>query len=71
LGKVFRPEDIVKGRKALLKSALRDLSPGVREGVQEILGSWDGVKSKKKLEKLIGEEQTSHLLRRIRSISED
>ena len=49
MGEVFRPEDMVSGKKTLLKRALRDLSPGVIEAVQEILDSWDGVKSKKKL----------------------
>jgi len=68
MGEVFRPEDVVKGKKTLLKRALRDLSPGVREAVQEILDSWDEVKSKKKLERIIGEEKTNRLLRLIRSI---
>ena len=68
MGEVFRPEDVVRGKKTLLKRALRDLSPGVREAVQEILDSWDDVKSKKKLERLIGDEKTSNLLRLLRSI---
>jgi hypothetical protein len=34
LGKVFKPEDLLKAREGVIDEALRDLSPGVREATR-------------------------------------
>ena len=49
MGKVFRPEDVAKGRKRVIEEAVRDLSPGVREATARILDSWAGKSRRKSL----------------------
>ena len=66
MGKVFRPEDVAKGRKTIVEEATRDLSPGIREPVISILESWKGEKSKEQLIKLLGNEEATRLLRKVK-----
>lgn len=66
MGEVFRPEDVAKGRKKLIREAVRDLSPGVRDAAVEILESWEGVASEKKLVGLLGKREAKRLLDRMR-----
>lgn len=61
MGVVFKPEDVLKGRKHMLKKAARDLAPGQVERVEEILRRWDE-KSERELVKLLGEERAKRLL---------
>jgi len=61
LGVVFKPEDVLKGRKHMLKKAARDLAPGQVGRVEEILRRWDE-KSERELVKLLGEERAKRLL---------
>jgi len=61
LGVVFKPEDVLKGRKHMLKKAARDLAPGQAEQVEDILRRWDE-NSKQELIKLLGEERARRLL---------
>ena len=61
MGVVFKPEDVLKGRKWMLEKALRDLAPRQIERVKEILERWDE-KSEKKLIELLGEERAKRLL---------
>ena len=68
MGKVFRPEDIAKGRKKVVEEAVRDLSPGIREATVKILESWVGKESEEKLVRLLGEEETKRLIKRIKGI---
>ena len=58
---MFKPEDVLKGRKWMLKKAARDLAPGQVERVENILQRWDE-KSKQELVKLLGEERARRLL---------
>lgn len=62
MGVVFGPEDLLKGRKWMLKKAARDLSPGHVEQVEQILRRWDE-KSEQKLIELLGKERTRRLLK--------
>jgi len=66
MGEVFRPEDVAKGRKRLIREAVRDLSPGVRDAAVEILESWEGVASEKKLVSLLGNRGAERLLDKMR-----
>ncbi len=61
MGAVFGPEDILKGRKHMLKKAARDLSPGQAQRVEEILHRW-GEKSERELTELLGKERAKRLL---------
>ena len=61
MGVVFKPEDVLKGRKRMLEKAARDLAPGQVERVEGILRRWDE-KSKQELAKLLGEERAKRLL---------
>ncbi len=61
MGIVFKPEDVLKGRKHMLEKAARDLAPGQVERVEGILRRWDE-KSKQELAKLLGEERAKRLL---------
>jgi len=64
MGKAFRPEDVARGRKRLLREALRDLSPDIRDAVRRVFESWQGVESEKQLVKLLGEEGAKRFLKR-------
>ncbi len=65
MGEVFRPEDVAKGRKRLFRKAVRDLSPDLRDAIWQIIESWEGMESQKKLVKLLGEEKAKHFLRKL------
>ena len=66
MGKVFRPEDIARGRKKVVEEAVRDLSPGIREATVRILDSWVGKESEERLVRLLGEEEAKRLIKRIK-----
>ncbi len=65
MGEVFRPEDVAKGRKRLFREAVRDLSPDLRDAIWQIIESWEGMESQKKLVRLLGEEKAKHFLRKL------
>jgi len=62
MGIVYKPEDILRGRKGIIERGLQDVSPGMRDTVLKILEAWEGKPSEDKLAKLIGEEQTKRLI---------
>jgi hypothetical protein len=64
MGKEFRPQDVVK-RKKVIDEAVRDLSPGIGGVAKEILSSWNGNESEKKLTGLLGREQTQKILKKV------
>jgi len=66
MGEVFRPEDVVRGRRRMIRDMVRDLSPGVRNAVVEILESWEGATSEKKLVSLLGNKEAKRLSNRMR-----
>lgn len=68
MGEVFRPEDVAKGRRRVIREAVRDLSPGVRDVAVEILESWEGVVSEKKLVDLLGKREAKRLLDKMRRV---
>ena len=63
MGKVFRPEDILKGKKKIIEKALQDLNPSIRDSALNILTSWEGGESKEKLVKVIGKRKVEEILR--------
>ena len=62
MGKTFKPEDIVE-RKRHLRDALSDLSPGVREQVEEILKTHSGVELRTHLSDVLGPEKARKILK--------
>jgi len=65
MGKVFKPEDVIK-RKKVIEEAVRDLIPEIGEPAKEIPESWKGEASEKRLVKLLGEEQARRILKKVK-----
>ena len=65
MGKVFKPEDVVK-RKKTIDEAVQDLTPGNRELTKRILESWKGEESEKRLARLLGNEKTKRILKKVK-----
>ena len=61
MGAVFRPEDVLRGRKHMFRKATRDLAPGQVGRVEDILRRWDE-KSERELVELLGRERAKRLL---------
>jgi hypothetical protein len=58
---VRRPEDVLRGRRALLERAAADLAPGQLERVRRLLERWDE-SARRELFELLGEERARRLL---------
>jgi hypothetical protein len=67
MGIIFRPEDAMKGKKHIIKKALKDLSPDLRKSVEKILHEWEGESSEEKLVRIVGREKASHIIKEYRS----
>ncbi len=62
---VFRPKDLSKGRRRIIENALNDINPDIRDGVIELLSSWQGEASEAKLKDMLGQDRARLLLNRI------
>lgn len=62
VGSVFRPKDLAKGRRRIIENALSDINPDIKDGVIDLLSSWEGAGSEQKLKEMIGQERTKSLL---------
>ena len=62
MGKTFKPEDIVDSKRRL-RDALSDLSPGVREQVEEILETHSDVELRTRLSDVLGDKKAREILR--------
>ncbi|MEM2981145.1 MAG: hypothetical protein QW385_07280 [Thermoproteota archaeon] len=69
MGVVHGPDDILNRRRRI-EAAARDLNPGVRELVQNIVNSWSGGKSMEELKRVIGEEKARQIVKEL-NLSED
>ncbi len=69
MGRVFKPEDIARGRKRVIEDAVRDLNPGIKEATVRILESGVDKESEERLVRLLGEEGAKHLIKRIKKAS--
>ncbi len=66
MGVVYRPEDMLRGRRGVIEKGLRDMSPGVRDSVIKVLEAWEGKPSEERLVKLVGEERAKRLMESLR-----
>lgn len=64
-GAVFRPKDMTKGRRRIIENALNDINPDIKDGVIDLLSSWEGSPSEQKLKDMVGQERAGSLLDRI------
>jgi hypothetical protein len=64
-GAVFRPKDLVKGRRRIIENALSDINPDIKDGVIDLLRSWEGEASEQKLKEMLGQERAGLFLDRI------
>ena len=61
LGYVYRPKDLLRGKKRALEQGLRDITPGMRDEVFRVLQEWKGDSSMRRLAELLGEEKARRL----------
>ena len=66
MGGVFRPSDLLKGRRRFVEELTRDLDPNKREIVIRILESWREGESEEELRKLLGQKLSEELLRKLK-----
>ena len=64
-GAVFRPKDLTKGRRRIIGNALNDINPDIKDGVIDLLSSWEGAASEQKLKDMVGQERAGSLLDRV------
>ena len=64
-GAVFRPKDLAKGRRRIIENALNDINPDIKDGVIDLLTSWEGAASEQKLKEMLGQQRAGSLLDRI------
>jgi hypothetical protein len=50
----------------IIDEVVRDLSPGIGEVAKEILESWKGEESEKRLVKLLGEEEVKRVVKKLK-----
>ncbi len=66
LGAVFKPSDILRGRKRFVEELTRDLDASKREAVMRILESWREERSEDQLRKLVGQRLANKLLTKLK-----
>jgi hypothetical protein len=65
VGAVFRPEDLGRDYRRMIENAVKDFSPNTRENVIQLLYSWEGKTSGKKLTQILGQDKAENLLKSI------
>jgi hypothetical protein len=71
MGAVFRPTDVGRGNRKIIKNAIKDLSPDTRDNVIKLLDSWEGKTSGKKLTQMLGKDKVEELSSNIKGKGED
>ena len=65
MGAVFRPEDLGRDYRKMIENAVKDFSPNTRDNVIQLLYSWEGKTSGKKLAQILGQDKAEKLLKSI------
>ena len=76
MGAVFRPKDLGGDNRKVIEDAVKDFSPDTKDNVINLLNSWEGKTSGKKLRHILGQDKAEEVLRNIMenedvSLSED
>jgi hypothetical protein len=66
MGEVFKAKDLFKGRRMMIDEAVQDLSPGVRDAVRQMLRSWEGEASERRLSQLLGDDEAKRILKKMK-----
>ncbi len=66
MGEVFKAKDLFKGRRRIIDAAVQDLSPGVRDAVKQMLRSWEGKESERRLFQLLGDHEAKRILEKVK-----
>jgi len=66
MGEVFKAKDLFKGRRRMIDEAVQDLSPGVRDAVRQMLRSWEGEESERRLSQLLGDDEAKRILKKMK-----
>ncbi len=66
MGKVFKPEDFLKGRRRTIEEATSDLTPALRESAIRILESWKDKESEEELTRLLGNRESKRLMEKVK-----
>jgi len=66
MGEVLKAKDLFKGRRRMIDEAVQDLSPGVRDAVRQMLRSWEGEASEKRLSQLLGDDEAKRILKKMK-----
>lgn len=65
MGAVFRPEDLGRDYRKMIENAVKDFSPNTRDNIIQLLYSWEGKTSGKKLAQILGQDKAEKLLKSI------
>jgi hypothetical protein len=66
MGAVFRPKDFGgRDNRKVVENAVKDFSPDTKDSVIKLLNSWEGKKSASELRKILGQNKSEELLRKI------
>jgi len=65
LGTALNPSDARKGRRKIVEEFARDLDPAQRDALLTMLESWHGESSEAELRRLIGDQRSRKLLKRL------
>jgi hypothetical protein len=76
MGAVFRSKELGGDNRKVIEDAVKDFSPDTKDNVINLLNSWEGKTSGKKLRHILGQDKAEEVLRNIMenedvSLSED
>ena len=71
MGAVFRPKDLGRNTRKIVENAVKDFSSDTKDTVINLLDSWEGKRSGRKLKEILGQDKAEELLKNIIEKEED
>jgi hypothetical protein len=65
MGAVFNSKDLGRDNRKVIENAVKDFSPDTKDNVIQLLNSWEGKTSGKKLRHILGQDKAEEVLRNI------
>lgn len=65
MGAVFKSKDLGRDNRKVIENAVKDFSPDTKDNVIQLLNSWEGKTSGKKLRHILGQDKAEEVLRNI------